>query len=567
MTSNTEPNAGRQRPNPATPLDQGISLARAGDHVLARAVFRRMIHSDPYDEDAWLWLAWVAEDREHSLRYLQEAAALLPESARIAEATRWARSELGIDDADAGRPSEHPLAARLQGIVRRLRPDAPTQPARPAPTTTTRPERAPAAGASPRPTAPARDSLGAAHHPLTTARPSLDASRLSGVAQRAGQGMAQAFGEIKSRVPSSTISDPIRNRIRSSAVPVASVLATVAMLAFVILGIVHARSGGSAVHADELPPPAADATPTPTTEERLSPLWVQVEVAWNRQAWSDAITALERIREIDPRNVQARQRLAEACYHDGLHLVSANEMEQAQARLDTAIRLDAGNSDLQKARRKVAMYMDGLDAYWVRDWARAVETLKRVYGIDPDFRDARVMLGQAYYGYGVELQEERRWEESKNCLEKSLELLPEHPEAQVHLAEVLDAITPPRRIEVSLSEQLVTAFENHQPIKVFTVCTGRATAPTTAGRYEVLDKIPNAYGSRWDIFMPWWLGIYWAGGSENGFHGLPVTRAGVTIWHDRLGDPCSYGCIVLDTPDAIWLYEWAEVGTVVLVKR
>jgi len=67
--------------------------------------------------------------------------------------------------------------------------------------------------------------------------------------------------------------------------------------------------------------------------------------------------------------------------------------------------------------------------------------------------------------------------------------------------------------------------------------------------------------------MPYWLGIYWAGGSENGIHGLPVTRAGVTIWRDRLGSPCSYGCIVLDTPDAIWLYEWAEVGTVVFVRR
>ncbi len=566
MTSTIEPNADRQRPSHATPLEQGISLARAGDHVLARAVFRRMIHSDPYDEDAWLWLAWVAEDREHSLRYLQEAAALLPESSRIAEATRWARSELGLD-ADGERASASPLAARLQGIVRRLKPDVPARPERPAAGHVT--ERRPVATApSPRPAPQSHEAADAPRRPLTVARPAIDAARLGGVAQRAGQGMAHALGEIKSRVPASaTIADPIRHRLRSSAVPVASVVATVAMLAFVILGITQARSGGGAVHADELPPPGVDATPTPTTEERLRPLWVQVEVAWNRQAWSDAIAALERIREIDPRNVEARQRLAEACYHDGLQLVNANEMEQAKARLDAAIRLDAGNSDLQKARRKVAMYMDGLDAYWVRDWARSVETLKRVYAIDPDFRDARVMLGQAYYGYGVELQEERRWDESKNCLEKSLELLPEHPEAQTRLAEVLDAITPPRRIEVSLSDQLVTVYENHEPIRVFTVCTGRASAPTTPGRYEVLDKIPNAYGSKWDIFMPWWLGIYWAGGSENGFHGLPVTRAGVTVWHDRLGSPCSYGCIVLDTPDAIWLYEWVEVGTVVFVRR
>ena len=557
MTSDNEPNAGRQRPSPATPLEQGISLARAGDHVLARAVFRRMIHSDPYDEDAWLWLAWVAEDREHSLRYLQEAAVLLPESSRIAEATRWARAELGLDGDDAARSAAHPITARLQGLLRRLQPETPSQADRPR-----------AAAPKPAATPAAREATAAPRRPTGIPRPTLESSRLSGVAQRAGQAVVQALGGIASRVPpSAALTNPIHSRLRSSAVPVASVLATIAMLAFVILGITHARGSGGAVRAAELPPPAANATPTPTTEERLRPLWVPVEVAWNRQAWSDALDALERIREIDPRNVEARQRLAEACYHEGMRLVAANEMEQAQARLDAAIRLDGGNSDLQKARRKVAMYMDGLDAYWVRDWARAVETLKRVYAIDPEFRDARVMLGQAYYGYGVQLQEERRWEESKNCLEKSLELLPEHPDAQVRLAEVLDAITPPRRIEVSLKDQLVTVYENHEPIKVFTVCTGRASAPTTPGRYEIQSKIPNAYGSKWDIFMPWWLGIYWAGGSENGFHGLPKTRAGVTIWQDRLGVPCSYGCIVLDTPDAIWLYEWAEMGTVVFVRR
>lgn len=571
MTSNTEPTDGRQRPGATTPLEQGIALARSGDHVLARAVFRRMIHGDPYDEAAWLWLAWVAENRESSLRYLQEAAALLPESHRIAEATAWARSELGIDD--AARSGERTWGARLQSLLRRTAADPPARPERP---TQSAPARGTSAGAPKRtaterprqqPASASPDNLGAPRRPAAAVRSTFDASRLTAVVHRAGQGVAQAYGEFKSRVPSSSLAGSAKRRIASKAVPMASVVATVAMLAFVIVGVLQANSRGSAVHADELPPPAVDATPTPTTAERLEPLWVQVEVAWNRQAWADAITALERIREIDPRNAEARQRLAQASYHRGLDMVAANQMDDALAYLDAAIRLDAANDDLQKARRKVAMYIEGLDAYWVRDWARAVETLKRVYAIDPDFRDARVMLGQAYFGYGVALQEERRWDESKNCLEKSLELLPEHPEAQVHLAEVLDAITPPRRIEVDLSDQLVVVYENHEPVKVFTVCTGRASAPTLPGRYEIQSKIPQAYGSRWDIFMPYWLGIYWAGGSENGFHALPVTRAGVTVWRDRLGSPCSYGCIVLDTPDAIWLYEWSEIGTVVFVNR
>jgi lipoprotein-anchoring transpeptidase ErfK/SrfK len=75
-----------------------------------------------------------------------------------------------------------------------------------------------------------------------------------------------------------------------------------------------------------------------------------------------------------------------------------------------------------------------------------------------------------------------------------------------------------------------------------------------------------AYASKWDINMPWWLGIYYAGGSENGFHGLPQLQDGRTIWADRLGHPCSYGCIVLDTEDAVYLYNWADIGTVAFIK-
>jgi lipoprotein-anchoring transpeptidase ErfK/SrfK len=60
--------------------------------------------------------------------------------------------------------------------------------------------------------------------------------------------------------------------------------------------------------------------------------------------------------------------------------------------------------------------------------------------------------------------------------------------------------------------------------------------------------------------MPHWLGIYWAGGSENGIHALPL-KDGNKLWAGYLGSPISYGCIVLDTADAAALYEWADLGT------
>ncbi|NLG48640.1 MAG: L,D-transpeptidase, partial [Chloroflexi bacterium] len=108
---------------------------------------------------------------------------------------------------------------------------------------------------------------------------------------------------------------------------------------------------------------------------------------------------------------------------------------------------------------------------------------------------------------------------------------------------------------------------DHAPKYVFRICHGRPSAPTVPGRYQIQTKMPMAYGSQWDLDMPYWLGIYYAGGSENGFHALPILSNGQILWSGALGTRCSFGCIVLDTEDAKTLYDWAELGTVVIVTQ
>jgi len=100
----------------------------------------------------------------------------------------------------------------------------------------------------------------------------------------------------------------------------------------------------------------------------------------------------------------------------------------------------------------------------------------------------------------------------------------------------------------------------------FVMSSGRAGAPTYPGEYRVQSKIPRAYGSTWNIWMPYWLGIYWAGSLENGIHALPVTSGGQVVWAEYLGRPISFGCIVLATESARLLYEWAPIGTPVSIR-
>lgn len=120
-------------------------------------------------------------------------------------------------------------------------------------------------------------------------------------------------------------------------------------------------------------------------------------------------------------------------------------------------------------------------------------------------------------------------------------------------------------ILVDISDQHMYVYESDQMVYSFIASTGMNNA-TRVGTFAVQSKIPSAYGSTWDIWMPYWLGIYWAGGSENGIHALPILSNGGVLWEGFLGRPISYGCVVLGTYDAEVLYNWADYGTPVEIQ-
>ena len=67
--------------------------------------------------------------------------------------------------------------------------------------------------------------------------------------------------------------------------------------------------------------------------------------------------------------------------------------------------------------------------------------------------------------------------------------------------------------------------------------------------------------------MPYWLGIYWAGASENGIHGLPWNaKSGVQVWTGNVGKPITFGCVMLDNVNAKMLYNTAWIGMPVVIK-
>jgi len=129
-------------------------------------------------------------------------------------------------------------------------------------------------------------------------------------------------------------------------------------------------------------------------------------------------------------------------------------------------------------------------------------------------------------------------------------------------------IVPDKRIVVSISQQRLWTIENRQQTHEYVISTGIERSPTQPGVFQVQSHEINAYASVWDLWMPHFTGIYEAWpGFMNGFHGLPVLASGQRLWANVLGQPASYGCIILTLSNAEALYHWAEEGVVVEIRE
>jgi lipoprotein-anchoring transpeptidase ErfK/SrfK len=113
-----------------------------------------------------------------------------------------------------------------------------------------------------------------------------------------------------------------------------------------------------------------------------------------------------------------------------------------------------------------------------------------------------------------------------------------------------------RYILVELSKQKVTAFQDGVAIREVLVSTGLPGTPTVTGDFQIYSKLPEQtmYGPGYYLpGVPWVMYFY----QGYALHG--------TYWHNNFGTPMSHGCVNLPTADAAWLFEFAQIGTLVRV--
>ena len=127
-------------------------------------------------------------------------------------------------------------------------------------------------------------------------------------------------------------------------------------------------------------------------------------------------------------------------------------------------------------------------------------------------------------------------------------------DAQV--ADAVDTAAVGKRIVVDISQQKVYAYYGSKLVW----STWANIRGTRRGTFRIQNKLSSARSFALGWRLPNWMGIYYAGGLQNGFHGPAYTARGGRSM-------TSLGCIVMPANAAATLYRWASIGTRVIVQQ
>ena len=115
-------------------------------------------------------------------------------------------------------------------------------------------------------------------------------------------------------------------------------------------------------------------------------------------------------------------------------------------------------------------------------------------------------------------------------------------------------------IDVDLTTQRLTAYENTTPVYNAVISSGRWPYATVTGQFRIYTRYVsqdmNGYRLGYDYYLPNvpYVQYFYRDFSIHG-----------TYWHNNFGTPMSHGCVNLTIPDSEWIFNWSNIGTLVNV--
>ena len=493
-------------------LDQAIDLAKAGQKQAAHDLLRRIVALQPVNQAAWLWLSAIAPDQSEAEAALAQARHIDPAHYALPKAEQW--------------------------LAKRFSTQPPTQP---------------------------MPSLQISEGEI----PAQDSLEQPQVATSEDAPCPPAVPSLSEKTKSLSLGIPLL------AVGLIALFVVIALGVFFLGLTLDVR----AITQSEPLPEERVSVEEAKVDTRVDDRATELRRAESRGEWPNVIASLqESLTEAEQPATQ--QQLAQAYQQYGLVLRQQGRVEEALTQFEAALELVLRQPEIDLEIDLANRYLVGSQQYQAGQWADVIEELSVVYKVEPTYADVRDLLFSAYYNQSLALEAAAELSEAKEAMAAAIALRPDLAEPRRQMANLDFALAPEeppampipgvpldeRLVIVGIAEQRMYVYERGRKVFDFIVSTGEPGRDTAVGEFEIQNKIDMAYASTWNLDMPYWLGIYWAGPLQNGIHSLPTVRhTGYTLWDGYLGQRVSYGCVILGYDDAETLYDWAEVGTKVKI--
>ena len=496
--------------DPQASLEQAIQLAKRGQKSRAGDMLRDVVAREPNNQAAWLWLSAIAATRPEAEAALTQAKKINPEHHAMNRAEQWLVHRFSAQSETRRNPMTEATPADSKSTVSR---------GAVPPTTAEKPTAA----------EPVDDSLRGeeAPRPLKTLN-------------------AFAFG--------------------------LAIVVVVSGLLVLFFGLVFEVNGSAALASNQ-------AVETQLKQQEIEQIQRQLDQALVRQDWPTSISLLESLRNRQPDSAEISGQLVQVHVQQGFSLRNRGFIEEALTSFEQALKLDANQPRLQREVQLAQSYSAGAEFYQQGQWSAAIAELEKTWRQDKNYINVQDLLYSAYYNHGLAQQAAGDFIAAKGAFEAAAALRPDLSEPRRLLAKLEFDMAPrtpanlpsntnieDRLILVGIAEQRMVVYDGEEVVFEFVISTGEPGRDTAVGEFEILNKIDNAYASTWNLDMPFWMGIYWAGPLQNGIHSLPIVKhTGYKLWDGYLGQRVSYGCVILSDADAATLYDWTEVGTKVKI--
>ena len=489
----------------------GIKLARSGHKDAAVDRFRQAVALDPTHEAAWLHLVGLAQRPDEAHRALAQLERINPNNPHLTKARAWVKQTWAEEQSIKPKMNRQPSSSNGTATVKPTQPTAPTNQTKPSPL---------------------------------------------------------LFWSL--------------------------IGATLILI--LILSLAVATQSSLQQRVNQLVGPIFP-TPTNTTSQELARLQGALDKAQAEANQPLMITHLEEMYTLAPYDAYITNQLAELYYERGLILRNGGNFEAAQQAFNRALTVKETMINAQLEQQQIILYQAGIADFQAGRWDQAIEAFEEIFANTPDYPSMREMLYSAYFNQGIALEANRDLEAALVAFRRAGQIMPAMTDAKQKAAEVDLLLHPPtptpaptataptataplttpipeptsaageKQVIVDISEQRAYTYLGETLVHQFIISTGEPGRDTAIGEFEIQNKIPMAYASTWNLDMPFWLGIYWSGPLQNGFHAVPTVRhTGQTMWDGYLGQRVSYGCVILSMADAETLYNWVDIGTPVKIR-